>query len=93
MAAELAENAAPCTGQSYGWINRPFKRCRNMTDKLQLDPNDFQDAEKMKKIVRVLIMAVAKVPEEFGRDAIWGGLEALEEELAKPVDHRSFTQH
>ncbi|NPU94988.1 MAG: hypothetical protein HPY82_24045 [Gammaproteobacteria bacterium] len=64
-----------------------------MTDKLQLDPNDFQDAEKMKKIVRVLIMAVAKVPEEFGRDAIWGGLEALEEELAKPVDHRSFTQH
>ena len=47
-----------------------------MTDKLQLDPNDFQDAEKMKKIVRVLIMAVAKVPEEYGRDAIWGGLEA-----------------
>ncbi|HEX4939492.1 MAG TPA: hypothetical protein VFX11_12515 [Candidatus Kapabacteria bacterium] len=64
-----------------------------MTDKLQLDPNDFQDPEKMKKIVRVLIMAVAKVPEEFGRDAIWGGLEALEEELAKPVDHRHFTQH
>lgn len=64
-----------------------------MTDKLQLDPNDFQDPEKMKKIVRVLIMAVAKVPEEYGRDAIWGGLEALEEELAKPVDHRHFTQH
>lgn len=64
-----------------------------MTDEVQQPANEYMDPEKMKKIVRVLIMAVAKVPEQHGRDAIWGGLEALEEELAKPVDHRSFTQH
>lgn len=64
-----------------------------MIDSNDLNPIDFQDQEKMKKIVRVLIMAVAKVPEEAGRDAIWGGLEALQDELAKPIDHRQFTQH
>ena len=65
-----------------------------MTDTSPLDPNDWQDQEKMRKIVRVLIMAVAKVPEEFGRDAIWGGLEALEQELAKPVTPPpDVTQH
>jgi hypothetical protein len=64
-----------------------------MTDLSLLDPDEFMDPEKLKKIVRVLIMAVAKVPEEYGRDAIWGGLEAMQNELAKPVDHRSFTQH
>lgn len=64
-----------------------------MNDPNTLNPLDFQDQEKMKKIVRVLIMAVAKVPESAGRDAIWGGLEALQEELDKPIDHRQFTQH
>lgn len=64
-----------------------------MTSSPMPEPTDYLDPERMKKIVRVLIMAVAKVPEECGRDAIWGGLEALEEELAKPLDHRSFPQH
>jgi hypothetical protein len=54
---------------------------------------EFQDQERMKKIVRVLIMAVSKVPEEAGRDAIWGGLEALQDELDKPLDPSQFIQH
>lgn len=64
-----------------------------MNDTHSLNPADFQDQDKMKKIVRVLIMAVAKVPEDAGRDAIWGGLEALQDELAKPVDPRLLTRH
>ena len=64
-----------------------------MADPTPQPGDEYMDQEKMKKIVRVLIMAVAKIPEEHGRDAIWGGLEALQEELAKPVDHRGFTQH
>ncbi|MEZ5505862.1 MAG: hypothetical protein R3F47_15855 [Gammaproteobacteria bacterium] len=64
-----------------------------MSDTKSLNPVDFQDQERMKKILRVLIMAVAKVPEDAGRDAIWGGLEALQEELDKPLDPRQFTQH
>lgn len=64
-----------------------------MSDIQSLNPVDFQDQERMKKIVRVLIMAVAKVPEDAGRDAIWGGLEALQDELDKPLDPRQFTQH
>jgi hypothetical protein len=64
-----------------------------MNDSSIPNPADFQDQEKMKKIVRVLIMAVAKVPEEAGRDAIWGGLEALQDELAKPIDPRLLTRH
>ncbi len=64
-----------------------------MNDPKHLNPIDFQDQEKMKKIVRVLIMAVAKIPEDAGRDAIWGGLEALQDELAKPVNPDQFTRH
>lgn len=64
-----------------------------MNDPNQLNPIDFQDQERMKKIVRVLIVAVSKVPEDAGRDAIWGGLEALQDELDKPLDPRQFTQH
>lgn len=64
-----------------------------MNDPNQLNPIDFQDQERMKKIVRVLIVAVSKVPEDAGRDAIWGGLEALQDELAKPLDPRQFIQH
>lgn len=64
-----------------------------MSDTKSLNPVDFQDQERMKQILRVLIMAVAKVPEDAGRDAIWGGLEALQEELDKPLDPRQFTQH
>lgn len=64
-----------------------------MSDSHQLNPVEFQDQERMKKIVRVLIMAVAKIPEDAGRDAIWGGLEALQDELNKPLDPRQFIQH
>lgn len=59
----------------------------------EASPTEFQDQEKMKKILRILIMAVAKVPEESGRDAIWGGLEALQEELEKPLNPQQFTRH
>ena len=54
---------------------------------------EFQDQEKMKKIVRILIVAVAKLPEDAGRDAIWGGLEALQEELEKPLESSAPTRH
>ena len=64
-----------------------------MTDIDPVHPVEFQDQERMKKIVRVLIMAVAKVPEEAGRDAIWGGLEALQDELAKPLDPSQLVRH
>lgn len=64
-----------------------------MNDPNLLNPIDFQDQERMKKILRVLIMAVSKVPEEAGRDAIWGGLEALQAELEKPLDPGQFTRH
>ena len=65
-----------------------------MTDHSPLNPDDYQDQEKMQKIVRVLILAVAKVPEEHGRDAIWGGLEALQQELNKPLSPPpGVTQH
>jgi len=65
-----------------------------MTDVKSLDSNEFQDQERMRKILRVLIMAVAKVPEEHGRDAIWGGLEELQKELEKPLTlPAGVTQH
>lgn len=64
-----------------------------MSDSSSLTPTEYQDQERMKKIVRVLIMAVAKVPEAAGRDAIWGGLEELQDELEKPLDPSQIIQH
>ncbi len=64
-----------------------------MTDNVVIEATEFQDQERMQKIVRVLILAVARLPEDSDRDAIWGGLEELADELSKPLDHRQFIQH
>lgn len=53
--------------------------------------NEFFDKERAKKIVYVLLKTAPKIPEFELKEAVWGGLEALANELEKP-DFSDSTQ-
>ena len=56
-----------------------------MTDKKTQDEQTFMDQDKIIRMVRILIKSVESLPDNEQRDAIWGGLEAVLDELNKPL--------
>ncbi|PCJ21686.1 MAG: hypothetical protein COB04_02980 [Gammaproteobacteria bacterium] len=64
-----------------------------MSDKKNLDKNPFMDQDKIIRMVRILIKSVENLPDNDQRDAIWGGLEAVLDELNKPLLNESSIVH
>lgn len=64
-----------------------------MTDKKIQDENPFMDQDKIIRMVRILIKSVESLPDNEQRDAIWGGLEAVLDELNKPLMNESNIVH
>ena len=64
-----------------------------MTDTKKQSENPFMDQDKLIRMVRILIKTVESLPDNDKRDAIWGGLEAVVDELNKPLLNESNIVH
>lgn len=64
-----------------------------MTERKKPDESPFMDRDKIVRMVRILIKSVESLPDNEKRDAIWGGLEAVLDELNKPLLNESNIVH
>ena len=57
------------------------------------EASPYIDRDELIRMVRILIKSVESLPDNETRDAIWGGLEAVLDELNKPLPNESSIIH